>query len=157
VIVASFLIVCILQAPVAPVPAHDPDPAPLPPGEGREAVVSMCTPCHGVAVVASVRKTPLAWVSTIETMRGKGAKGTDEQALAAADYLGKTFPAVDVNSASAEEIVTVAGLTAEEAAAIVAYRDAGHTIKSYTELKKVPGLDPKRLAAAKPKIAYPPQ
>jgi competence protein ComEA len=157
VILTLSVLIVVLQVPVTPVPAHEPEPAPLPPGEGRDAVVSMCTPCHGVGVVASVRKTPLAWDATVETMRGKGAKGSDEQAHAAAEYLAKALPAVDVNTATVEEIATIAGLTPEEAAAIVAYREDGHTITSYTALKKVPGLDPKHLAAAKAKIAYAPK
>ena len=136
---------------------NEAESAALPQGEGRDAVAFMCVPCHGVLVAVAVRKTPLAWMATVEDMRVKGAKGTDEQARAAAEYFGKYFPAVDVNTGTVEQLVAVAGFTPEEAAAIVAYREDGHPIKSYTELKKVVGLDPKRLAAAKPRIVYTPK
>lgn len=164
--------------PMAPVPAHAPaaaalqqpatlpfemrelneaESAALPPGDGRDAVATMCVPCHGVLVAVAARKTPLAWSASVEDMRVKGAKGTDEQAQAAAKYLSTYFAAVDVNKATAEELVKIAGFTPEEAAAIVAWRDAGHAFKSYTDVKKVPGLDARRLAAAKPRLAYAPK
>ena len=66
-------------------------------------------------------------------MRVKGAKGTDEQAQAAAKYLSTYFAAVDVNKATAEELVKVAEFTPDEAAAMVAWRDAGHASSRYTE------------------------
>jgi len=179
-IAASLFLVAVAHAPLAPMPAHeasqeptsaqsqppmtfemrelnDAESAALPKGDGRDAVAFMCVPCHGVLVATNVRKTPPAWEVTVEAMRVKGAKGTDEQARAAAAYLGKFFPAVDVNTAAAEQIAAIAGLTPEEAAAIVAYRNDGHPIKSYTELKKVPGVDPKRLAEAKPRIVFAPK
>ena len=163
---------------MAPVPAHAPaaaiqqpasmlpfemrelneaENAALPQGEGRDAVATMCVPCHGVLVAVAARKTPLAWSASVEDMRVKGAKGTDEQAQAAAKYLSTWFAAVDVNRATAEDLVKIAEFTPEEAAAIVAWREAGHAFKSYTDVKKVPGLDAKRLAAAKPRLAYAPK
>jgi len=90
-------------------------------------------------------------------MRVKGARGTDEQAEAAAKYLSAHFAAVDVNTATADELVTVAELGAEDAAAIVAFRGEGRPFKSYADLKKIPGVDPKRLAAAKPRLVYTPR
>jgi competence ComEA-like helix-hairpin-helix protein len=159
-------------APMRPVPAHqaqqppmpfemremnEAESAALPPGEGRDAVAFMCVPCHGVLPAVAVRKTAVGWSATVEDMRVKGAKGSDVQAEAAAKYLATFFAAVDVNKATAAEIVQVTGLTNDDAQAIVAYRDAGHTFKSFTDVKKVPGLDAKRLAAAKPRIVYAPK
>jgi DNA uptake protein ComE-like DNA-binding protein len=163
-------------APIRPMPAHVQDPPAqqatltpqdrpmtdaeseaLPKGDGRDAVAFMCVPCHGVLVAIAARKTPIAWDATVQDMRVKGAKGTDEQAEAAAKYLSKFFAAVDVNTATAAQLTEIAGFTADEAAAIVAWRDAGHTFKSFTDVRKVPGLDPKRLTAAKPRLAYAPK
>ncbi len=138
-------------------PLTDEESAALPPGEGRDAVATMCVPCHGVLPAIVTRKTALGWRATVDDMRVKGAKGTDEQARAAVAYLSATFAAVDVNTATAEQIAKVAGFTPGEAAAIVAYRQDAHTVKSYTDLKKVPGLDPARLAAAKPRVVYAPK
>jgi DNA uptake protein ComE-like DNA-binding protein len=173
---AAFVVLTMVaQAPIAPVPAHAASPpqaapftfemrdlteeesAALPPGAGRDAVASMCVPCHGVLPAVALRKTALGWAATVEDMRTKGAKGTDEQAAAAAAYLSSHFAAVDVNTASAHELVKIADLSLEDAAAIVAFRGDGHPFKSYTDVKKVPGVDPKRLAAAKGRFAYAPK
>ena len=177
---AALLLFAVAQAPIAPVPAHVPaqqppaaqppvtmpfetrdlneaESAALPPGEGRDAVASMCVPCHGVLPALAVRKTALGWTATVEDMRLKGAKGTDEQAEAAANYLSQHFAAVNVNTATAEELVKIAELSADDAAAIIAFRGDGKPFKSYTDVKKVPGVDPKRLAAAKPRLVYAPK
>ncbi len=157
------LSILVAQAPAAPVPAHDARPltpeesAALPPGEGRDAVASMCVPCHGILPAVALRKTAPGWSATVEDMRTKGAQGSDDQADAVKAYLSKFFPAVDVNKATAADIAAVSGLTAEEAAAIVAYRDAGNTFKSFADVKKVAGIDPKRLADAKPRLVYAPK
>jgi competence ComEA-like helix-hairpin-helix protein len=129
----------------------------LKPGDGRDAVASMCVPCHGVLPAVAQRRTALGWSFLVEDMRVKGARGTDEQAEAAAKYLSAHFAAVDVNTATADELVTVAELGAEDAAAIVTFRGEGRPFKSYADLKKIPGVDPKRLAAAKPRLVYTPR
>jgi hypothetical protein len=148
------------QTPILPFEMRDlneAESAALPPGEGRDAVAFMCVPCHGVLPAIAQRKTALGWTFTVEDMRVKGAKGTDDQAEAAANYLSKHFAAVDVNKATPEQLVEIAGFTSEEAAAIVAYRGEGRAFKSITDVRRVPGLDPKRVTAAKPRLAYAPK
>lgn len=164
------------HTPISPMPVHaaaqDPQQPPAPvytfelrdlteeeaavlvAGEGRDAVAFMCVPCHGVLRAVSLPKTALGWAATVDDMRVKGAKGTDEQAAAAVKYLSAHFAAVNVNTATAEELVTIAGLSPEDAAAIVAFRTDGPPFKSFTDVRKVPGVDPKRLSAAKPRLAY---
>ena len=129
--------------------------AALPPGPGRDAVATMCVPCHGIAHSIEPRKTAPGWVATVEDMRDRGAPGTDAQADAAAKYLAEHFAAVDVNTATAAELERVAGLTPAEAAAIVQYR-TDHPIKSYTELKRVPGIDPARLEKVRRLLVFAP-
>jgi competence ComEA-like helix-hairpin-helix protein len=164
------------MTPMVPVPAHQTSqqsaPSPFPfeiremtdaeaavlvPGEGRDAVAFMCVPCHGVLPAVAQRRTTLGWSFIVDDMRLKGAKGSDEQAEAAAKYLSEHFAAVNVNTATAEELVKITELSAEDAAAIVAFRGDARPFKSYTDVKKVPGVDPKRLAAAKPRLVYTPK
>jgi competence protein ComEA len=154
-------LLAIRQEPVPPAfemrELNEAEEAALPQGEGRGAVAVMCVPCHGVLPAIASRKTSLAWAETVEKMRVKGAQGTDGQAEAAVAYLSKFFPAVDVNTATVDELVQIAGFTAEDAAAIVAYRAAGNAFAAFADLKKVPGLDAKRLTAARPRIVYKPK
>jgi competence ComEA-like helix-hairpin-helix protein len=161
---ALFLAVVLAQVPAAPVPAHDVRPltpeesVALPAGDGRDAVATLCVPCHGILHAIALPKTTAGWAATVDDMRNnRGAPATDEQADVVKAYLSKFFPAVDVNKATASEIAAVTGLTADEAAAIVASREAGTTFRSFADVKKVPGLDPKRLADAKSRIVYAPK
>jgi DNA uptake protein ComE-like DNA-binding protein len=161
---ATLLFAVLAQAPVVPVPAHEVRPltpeesAVLPAGDGRDAVATMCVPCHGILSAVAQRKTASGWAASVDDMRNnKGAQGTDELADAVKAYLTKFFLAVDVNKATAKELADAAGFTADEAAAIVAYRDAGNILKSFADVKKIPGLDPKRLAEAKSRIVYAPK
>jgi competence ComEA-like helix-hairpin-helix protein len=117
----------------------------------------MCVPCHGVLRAVAERKTARGWAATVDSMREKGAKGSDDQAAAVVVYLSAHFAAVDVNTATADELVNVAGLSPEDAAAIIAFRGDGHPFKSYSDLKKVTGVDPKRLTAAKSRLVYAPK
>ena len=129
----------------------------LPPGDGRDAVLFMCVPCHGIPTAVVNRRTAKGWQATVDDMREKGAQGSDDQAAAATSYLSRFFLAVDVNHASAEDITRVAHLSPADAAAIVAYRDAGHAFKSFADVAKVPGVDAAKLEAAKPKLVYAPR
>jgi competence ComEA-like helix-hairpin-helix protein len=176
--IGILILLVVAQAPITPVPAHPQQPpsaqapaafpfemrelneaesAALPPGAGREAVAFMCVPCHGVLPAIALRKTALGWATTVADMRVKGALGSDQQAEAAARYLAQHFAAVNVNAATADELMKVAGLSGPDAAAIVAFRGDAQPFKSYADLKKVPGLDTKRLALAKPRLVYTPK
>jgi competence protein ComEA len=115
--------------------------AALPETEGRDAVVNMCVPCHGVLVVTTQRHTAAGWTAVLEDMQDKGAVGTDEQAAAAVAYLARHFPAVNVNTADGTELVRVLKIGSEEAEAIVAYRKLNPAFKTVDDLKRVPGLD----------------
>jgi competence protein ComEA len=129
----------------------------LPEGEGRDALLRVCSGCHPMSRTADARRTALGWAAVVDDMVTKGAEGSDEDFEAATTYLVTFFAAVDVNHATAKELVDVAGFTGKEAAAIVAYRDAGHAFKSFDDVKKVPDLDEARLTAAKPRLVYTPK
>jgi glucose dehydrogenase len=82
------------QVPVPAPPANTPaavHPAELPPGAGREDVLSMCTSCHDVTTAVSARRTPQEWTDIIEVMRGRGALGDDAMAARVQRYLSQHF------------------------------------------------------------------
>jgi competence ComEA-like helix-hairpin-helix protein len=143
------------------IPVHRPltpaEDAALPAGPGRDAVAFMCVPCHGVLHAIVAPKTPLGWRDTVDDMISRGADGTDEQADAVVKYLSMHFEAVDVNTATAADIVRVSGLSQQDAEAIVTYREAGHKFKSFADLQQVPALDEKKLDEAKSKLLFRPR
>ena len=64
---------------------------PLPDGQGKDAVVRMCTKCHGTAVFTRMRMGRNGWEDEVASMVERGAVGTDEEIQAVIDYMVKNF------------------------------------------------------------------
>jgi hypothetical protein len=77
--------------PAGTTTATEPAAELLPPGAGREAVVRMCSGCHGIETAVATRRARADWENVVETMRGNGAPGTDSDARAVLDYLQTHF------------------------------------------------------------------
>jgi competence protein ComEA len=129
-----------------------------PDGPGKEVTLQLCVNCHEATVVEMHRQSRDEWVATIQKMIGIGAEGTEDQFTAALEYLSKNFgPAaarVNVNKASAAELVSGLGLLEKEAAAIVKYRTDKGAFKTVEDLKKVPDLDFKKIEAQKDRLVF---
>ena len=95
---------------------------------------------------AAVRLTREGWQDVIAKMVSLGAKGTDEELAAVLDYLSTNFKGdapkpVNMNTAPAIDLESVAGLLRKEAAALIAYRTKHGPCKALDDLKKIPGVD----------------
>ena len=123
-----------------------PASAQLPDGAGKDALLKVCGSCHQAERSASVRLTREGWEEVIADMIKRGAKGTDEEFGA---VLGEAPRPLNINRATNIELESVAGLTRKEAAAVLAYLDKVGVCKALDELKKVPGLDYKKIDARK--------
>ncbi len=124
--------------------------ATLPPGEGRETTVRVCGVCHEPQRAASVRLTREGWEEVVAKMVGLGARGTDAELKAVTDYLATTFKGeapkpLNLNSASAIDLESVAGLLRKEAAAWIAYRNKNGPCAKLDDLKKVAGVPFKKI------------
>ena len=84
----------------------------------------------------------------------RGASATADQITTIKDYLGKNYGQVNANKAPSKEIVTVLGITPEQADAIVKYRMDHGNFKTIDDLKKVPGLESVNLAGMKDRLAF---
>jgi competence protein ComEA len=131
-----------------------PASAQLPDGAGKDLILKVCGSCHQAERSASVRLTREGWEEVIADMIKRGAKGTDEEfgtilEYLATHYLGDAPRPLNINRATNIELESVAGLTRKEAAAVIAYLDTIGVCKSLDELKKVPGLDYKKIEARK--------
>ena len=116
--------------------------------------VRMCIECHDTGRISAVRRTRADWDDQIGKMIEKGAKGTDKEFETVAGYLVRTFGRVYINSAKADEIVAVLTLSQKDAEAIVAYRTANGPFVDFDALKKVPGIDMKKLEARKDAVGF---
>jgi competence protein ComEA len=131
-----------------------PASAQLPDGPGKEQLQKVCGACHQAERSASVRLTREGWEDVIADMIKRGAKGSDEEFGAVLEYLAKNFLGeaprpLNINRATNIELESVAGLTRKEAAAVLAWLDKVGVCKSLDEMKKVPGLDYKKIEARK--------
>ena len=129
----------------------------LPDAPGRDITVKLCANCHAAETVASVRHPPEGWREVIARMVAAGAKGTEQELETVFQYVSSQFPAqaqkaLNVNTARAVELESVAGLLRKEAAALIAHREKHGPCKKLDDLKKVEGLDYKKIEARKERL-----
>ena len=138
-----------------PPPAQSPQDV-LPAGPGRDATMKVCSGCHHVRIVASLRLTRDGWAEVVKDMVKEGATGTEQELAQVLDYLATNFLGeaprpINVNTAPAIDLESVIGLLRSEARALIAYREKT-PCKALDDLKQVPGLDFKKIEAAKDRI-----
>ena len=126
----------------------------LPDDPGKDELLKVCGACHQAERSASVRLTREGWEGVIGDMIQRGAKGSDEEFGKILDYLSKHFLGeaarpLNINKATNVDLESIAGLTRKEAAAVLAWLDQVGICKSLDELKKVSGLDYKKIEARK--------
>lgn len=141
----------------ASVPAAAPSGEGLPDGPGKDVMVRTCGVCHEPRRAASVRLTRDGWSSVLDDMVRRGAKGSDQDLETILDYLTTNFLGeaprpLNVNSAAQIDFESVLELLRREAGAIVAYREKHGAFKSVDDLKKVPGLDFKKIDSKRDRI-----
>jgi competence protein ComEA len=125
----------------------------LPDGAGKKEVLALCRDCHDLDTVTVENRTRDGWKKTVAKMGERGAEGTDEQFDAVIAYLTKNFGRINVNKATAEEIVSGLDFSAKEAEAIVQYREKNGPFKTWRDVAKVEGIDAARVEAKKDHIA----
>jgi competence protein ComEA len=122
----------------------------LPDGPGKDVTVRACAPCHEARRAASVRLTREGWTAVIESMRLRGAKVSDEDFPIILEYLSTNFLGeaplpLNLNTAAQIDLEAGGGLLRREAAAVIQYRQKVGRFKSIDDLKRVPGLDFKKI------------
>lgn len=130
----------------------------LPNAPGKDMVVNLCSGCHEPTVVLTADLSVNGWPGEIQKMIGLGAQGTDEQLREVLNYLAANVSTpvslVNVNSASEAELELALQISRKEAIAIVEYRDKNGKFKSIDDLKKVPGVDTKKVEANKSRVSF---
>ncbi len=123
----------------------------LPDGPGKAELLKVCQDCHDTSTIVSDNRTKEGWQRIIEKMIDRGSEGTDAQYEAIIAYLTKNFGRINVNKATAEEIAAGVGFSAEEADAIVKYREKNGDFKDWRGLKEV--VDAAKVDSKKDHIA----
>jgi DNA uptake protein ComE-like DNA-binding protein len=127
----------------------------LPEGTGRDTVLRVCGGCHEADQAAALRLNRDGWHDLIGNMRSLGAEGSDAEFAEVLDYLVTHFPAAEeapsklnINTATQVELESVAGLLRSQAAAVMKFVEKS-PCKELSDLKKVQGLDYKKIEERK--------
>jgi competence ComEA-like helix-hairpin-helix protein len=128
--------------------AGDPDPA------ERKALVAVCGKCHKVSLFDQSLRSEPDWMDTLQTMVDRGAAGTDEQFARIVNYLRRTLTIVNINSATAQQLVPVLGVSEQTAQAIVAQRNKQGKFTGLAEIKSIQGVDAASIEARKARIVF---
>jgi hypothetical protein len=68
-----------------------PDNDQFPEGPGKSTFIKVCSQCHAVDPVATLRYSKDEWKDLVDDMKGKGAEATDEECNVIVEYLFKNF------------------------------------------------------------------
>lgn len=127
----------------------------FPDGAGKDIFVNTCGGCHGADIVIGQTGTRDVWQDTVDSMRGRGATGSDDDFKLIVNYLTTYFGVpVNINSAPAKELADNLSLTGAEADAIIKYRTDKGKFKDWSDLAKVNGVDIKKLEPSKSRIKF---
>jgi competence ComEA-like helix-hairpin-helix protein len=107
----------------------------------------VCSECHDLGMATDTRRAAKDWNTVVVTMASKGANAKDEEFATIKKYLTRYYGLVNVNTATAEELSAVLGLTAKDAVAIVEHRQANGKFADVEALAKVPGIDKAKIEA----------
>ena len=114
----------------------------------------LCSDCHDAERVVTMRRTPTDWEDVIKKMIEKGAGGTEKELDTVYNFLIRNYGKVYINTAKAAEIATILGLSSRDADAIVAYRTANGKFADFDAVRKVPGIDVKKLDERRDAVAF---
>lgn len=115
---------------------------------GEETTEKICsTACHTIDKVYEKRRTAREWGDVMTQMATAGASATDAQFATVKRYLIRYFGSVLVNTATAEELSAVLGLSAKDAKAIVDHRNTHGRFADTATLLKVAGIDKAKIEA----------
>jgi hypothetical protein len=126
----------------------------LPEGEGRDVYETVCGACHGADIVIGSQGTRARWEETTDSMKNRGASGSEADFATVVNYLSKYFGiSINVNTAAAADLEKELGLSKPEVEAIVKARTTTKIV-SYDALIKVPGVDAKGLEGIKSRLKF---
>ncbi len=135
----------------------------LPEGKGKGVVQAVCSECHTLKNITDSRRTAEEWHDTVGSMISFGAHLQEDEIDTIVEYLainfGKASSAgasakININKATAKELQASLDFSQREAEAVVSYREGNGDFGQLEDLKKVPGLDPKKIEEKKDHIAF---
>ncbi len=127
----------------------------FPDAPGRETFQAVCSTCHMPSKVLDKQWTRVEWKDKVLEMLQEEPDVTEKEREEIVDYLARNFgKRVNVNRATAREIETGLEISANDAAAIVAYRETRGKFQSLDDVKKVPGVDARAVESNRRRVEF---
>ena len=121
--------------------------------DGKEVFLNRCSTCHGPDRALAASRTKTGWEAILAEMVNNGAQLEDGESEVIVGFLTAEHGLVNVNAATAEELVALA-LPKQDADAIVSHRTAHGPFADFAALRAVPGLDLERVDAVRERVAF---
>jgi competence ComEA-like helix-hairpin-helix protein len=121
---------------------------------GKAATVRDCTSCHTAEMWSQRRLSRDAWDGTLQRMTARGMTLSNDEHEIVLDYLSKYLGVINVNTATAADLVRGLGITESIANAMIAHREKTGAFKDIEDLKAIEGLDPTTIDSKKNLIAF---
>ena len=74
-----------------------------PPGKGLETLTRICTSCHGMELILTLRHSRKDWTGVVDSMKDMGAQATTSEVAEILDYLALNFGPQKTETASAKK------------------------------------------------------
>jgi competence ComEA-like helix-hairpin-helix protein len=123
------------------------------PLNGEEVFLNRCSTCHGTERALVAPRTRKGWEGVLAEMLNNGAQLEAGESEAILTFLTERHGLVNVNAATAEEMVAL-GLSKKDADTIVSYRTDRGPFADFAALRGVPGLDVDKLDAVRERVAF---
>ena len=107
----------------------------------ESTIERVCILCHPFENIVKTRRTVREWNDQVTVMAQRGAPGNDADFTLAEKYLTRYYGIVSVNTATAEELSSVLGLSPKAAGAVLEYRKANGRIPDLATFLKIEGVD----------------
>jgi len=120
---------------------------------GEEVFLNRCSSCHATERALVAPRTRKGWENVVAEMVNNGAQLEVGESEVIVTFLTERHGLVNVNEATADEIVAL-GLSRKDADTIVAYRTDKGPFADFAALRAVPGLDVDRLDAVRQQVAF---
>jgi competence protein ComEA len=141
-------------APAADASGVAPAPHTFPDAPGKDTVQMVCGACHSPDYITDAPRNAKAWAEIFDMMQAYGATATDDEWKQIKGYILGHIAQVDVNKATAADLQALFEVDEATAKAIVDYRMANGDFKTIDDVKKVPGLDAKKVDYRKNRLEY---
>jgi competence ComEA-like helix-hairpin-helix protein len=113
-----------------------------------------CTACHGLNRLETTKNRG-EWQETVERMVNSGADVKPEEMKGLVGFLVRYYgDNININTATAQQLQDEMDMTPAEAEAIIKARSENGNFKSYADIQKIKGLDPKRFDPIKDRFKY---